>query len=332
MATRGRKAKPDAKTDSLLKALRFVALAQSNDGTIAQRHCILNGGWLAATDNVMTLGVKTADDLVACPQTKRFISALERCGEGVAITIEAGDRIRVASGALKVSIPCVESGAVALSWADPMIAPLDERFMAGLRTLGHLPKENGTQVYTASVLCRGGLMTATTGEVIIDYWHGLDTPPYWTLPAASIEALLKIDKKLVGFGFGGKSATFYFDDESWLRTQLFVDKWANTEKVFADSNSHEWHKLPPGFFDAVAHVEAFSETGFIRFETDRIVTVTEKQSDEAEIAMLGLPVGIKFRAKNLLLLRNIATHVAIGERVNYFQCGESARAAIASCR
>lgn len=331
MATvkRGRKPKEASKTDSLLKALRFIALAQSDVGTVLQRHCVIHSGWIAATNNVITLGVKVADDLSACPQTKRLIAALERCGDGVAIAQQDADRLRVVSGGLRVSVPCVPLADMHLVWADQLIAPLDSRFVDGLREIGPIANEKAGIVQYASVLCAGQSMAATTGEVIAEHWHGCETPPYWVLPAATVEALLKVDKQLTGFGFSGHSATFYFEDESWLRTQLYEDKWPNAEKVWASFNPNAMEAIPPTLFDAAATLLVFAEGGFAYLQEGKLL-LENQLTDAAEQDVPGLKAGPTVKLKNLLLLKHIAKSMGYskGDRAMFF-AGDKTRMALA---
>ena len=307
MATkRARKPKEPARTDILLKALRFVALAQSNEGTMLQRHCVIHSNWIAATDNVMTLGAKVPDDLTACPQTKRLIAALERCGDDVTITQQDADRLRIVSGGLRVSVPCVELADMALSWADPIAGPLDDRFLDACRAIGHIASETGATIQTGSIICTGQFVSATNNEVLAEYWHGLSTPDYWVLPAATVDALLKIDgKKLIGLGFSGRSATFHFDDESWLKTQLFEDKWKNTAQVWDGSNQTQSEPIPETFFDALATLGAFTDSGYVLLK-DGVIVNTNKLVDAAEIEVKGLKAGPSMKIRNGLLLKKIA--------------------------
>ena len=61
--------------------------------------------------------------------------------------------------------------------------------------------------------------------MLMEAWHGLDLPPNVPLPKQFVAALVKQKKNLTGFGFSRSSATFYFEDGCWLRTQLYSDEW-----------------------------------------------------------------------------------------------------------
>lgn len=325
MARPSKKAEAKKQTNSLLTALEFVVNAQRNIGTQLQTHCIVKDGWCVASDNVLTMGCKVPDDLNSCPQTARLIAALRRCSDTVSITQLDNDRISVKSGSLKVVVPCVDLQALAVLWADPLIAPLGEQFRIACGAISHLSTDGGTSVYLSSLLGRGQTLSATTGRVLIEYWHGFDTPPYWVLPKPAITALLKVTKPLVGLGFSGRSATFHFEDESWLKTQLFEDKWPNVDKLFETTIA----KTPVAseLFKAIDVIADFAQPGqHVRFKEEKIELMTV-DSEHAEYEVKGLKQGVCFNLKDLQQISKVAATLDYGKTVSMFT-GERLRGCI----
>jgi len=309
MATRARKsvkvAEEKKEANTLLQALEFVALAQKNIGTYIQTHCIVRDGWAVASGNALTMGCPVPDDLTSCPQTSRMIAALRRCGDTVSLTQIDADRISVKSGALRVVVPCVALESMIVSWADPPIAALGEPFRDACRAISHLAADGGVAVHLASLLGRGQTLTATTGRVVLEYWHGFDMPPYWVLPKPAVTALIKIAKPLVGFGFSGRSATFHFEDKSWLRTQLFEDKWPNVDKLFEQTSSNRT-PIPDTLFTSIDVLSDFAQPGaFVRFKDD-MIEVIAGETEKAEHAVSGLRGGLSFGLKDLQQISKLA--------------------------
>lgn len=298
MATRGRKAEPKQDPNPLLSALEFVANAQKNIGTQLQTHCIVRDGWCVASDNVLTMGCKVPSDLIACPQTARMIAALRRCQDTIAITQLDRDRLSIKSGKLRVVVPCVDLEGMAIVWADPMIAPLGGAFLDGCKAISHLAADGGTAVHLASLLGRGQTLTATTGRVLVEYWHGFDTPPYWVLPKPAMTALLKIAKPLVGLGFSGRSATFHFEDGSWLRTQLYEDRWPNGDSLFEVAPTTRTD-VATDLFTAVEVLAEFAQPGaHVRFK-DNSIELVGREIEQAEHEVKGLIGNVSFGLKDL---------------------------------
>jgi len=302
MATRPRK-KPASNSNSLLLALEFVANAQKNIGTQLQTHCIVKDGWCVASDNVLTMGCKVPDDLTACPQTARLIAALRRCADTVSLTQLDADRISVKSGPIRVVVPCVALDGMQVVWADPMIAPLGAAFLDACKAIQHLAADGGTAVHLASLLGRGQTLSATTGRVLVEYWHGFETPPYWVLPKPAVSALLRVTKPLIGFGYSGRSATFYFDDSSWLRTQLYEDKWPNVDALFSTESART--PVIETLFAAIDVMAEFAAPGaHARFKDDMIELIAP-QAEAAEHEVKGLRAGARFGVKDLQQISKI---------------------------
>lgn len=309
MATRARKsvkaAEEKKEANTLLQALEFVALAQKNIGTYIQTHCIVRDGWAVASDNALTMGCPVPDQLTSCPQTARMIAALRRCGDTVSLTQIDADRISVKSGALRVVVPCVAQDSMVVTWADPPIAPLGEPFRDACKAISHLAADGGVAVHLASLLGRGQTLTTTTGRVVLEYWHGFEMPPYWVLPKPAATALMKIAKPLVAFGFSGRSATFHFEDKSWLKTQLFEDKWPNVDKLFEQTTSKRT-AIPEGLFAALDVLADFAQPGaFVRLKDD-LIEVIASESEKAEHAVAGLRGGLSFGLKDLQQISKLA--------------------------
>ncbi len=328
MATRGRKSK-DKPTNQLLEALRFVALAQRDEGPSQHRHCRIKEGWIAASDGILTAGAKVDAELDACPQTRRLLAALERCGEGVAITQLDETRLSVKSGALRAVVPCIDPELIGFTWADPPIAPLTPAFLAGVKAIEHIASDTGPNVQSCSLLIAGPTISATNGQVLAEYWHGNELPPYFVIPKSAANVLNRCAKTPIGFGFNGRSATFHYDDGSWLKTQLFDDKWPNIAKVFEKEKPGNNVAIPAGLFDAMALIGDFSDCGQVEFCEGLLKTVNKEGAECAEHDVKDMLEGARFSIKNLELLKPIAKtlNVDLSCPAAYFY-GQNLRGAI----
>lgn len=297
--TRARASKKAASDSSnLLSAIKFISRVQKETGNVTETHCVLYQGWAVATNNIMTLGTKIVDELDACPQTTRLLQALARCGPEVAITQVDSSALSIKSGPLRVKVPCVTRDEMALTWADPVIAPMDKRFTDALLTIQHLANENADKVQFASILCRNFNVAATTGLVIAETWHGIETPPQWVLPKVACAVLTSIDKTLVGFGFSGRSATFHFEDGSWFKTQLYEDQWPNIDSVFAAAKHLK--PAPSKLFEALEIVTPLVEDNKIKFSNGALTN-----GDNLNYEVPDLKEGPYFNPRQLLSVAGI---------------------------
>jgi hypothetical protein len=150
---------------------------------------------------------------------------------------------------------------------------------------------------------------ATNGVSIVEAWHGIDLPPGLLMPKASALAIAKATKKLAGFGYSPNSATFWFEDGSFIKTQLFSERFPNYVSVIEGS---DYWTLPEAFFAAVAAIAPFTEEGKIYFRQGRLVSaVNEEIASTYQLA--GLPDNVGYSAKLLLFFQALITKVEFTE-------------------
>lgn len=310
---------------SLIAALKFVSVAQKKAGPTNVQFCHIAHNWAAAFDGVLTVAAPIEEDLAACVQTVQFIDALSKATDELSITQLGPNTLAVSSGVFRALVPCVGFDEVPITPPDPQCAVIDDRIKAALLAVAGLATDGAPNATFASVLLQGGSAVATNGHALLEYWHGIDLPPGMMIPKNSAVAIGKSSKTLTGFGFSQSSATFYFEDGSFIKTQLFGERYPAYEQVLNVEGLNPW-PVPPEFFKAVRAVESFSENGNIYFEDGAMLSKAYR--DEASTYKVeGLPERMGFNAKYLLLVEDAFKSAHFGNnKVIFF--GESMRGAI----
>lgn len=300
---RARRAKTTAVNPaaSLLAALKFVAVAQKKAGTVQQQFGVISGNWAAASNGVLTVATKVEEDLSACPHTYQLIDALSKVGEELAITQLSPTSLAVVSGAFRALIPCVGFGDVGITGPDERCAVIDDRIKAAFEAVLPLATDGAQHAHLAAVLLQSGSAVATNGHVLAEYWHGIDLPPM-LIPKASAVAILKAGKALTGFGYSGPSATFWFEDDSFIKTQLFAEQFPNYQPLFNCEGLNPW-PVPDEFYKAVRSIESFSRSGVVYFENGMLAS-NEQETEASTYKIEGLPEGMGFNAKLLLAVEH----------------------------
>jgi len=329
MAPKGKRAKATEKsslTTGLVKALEFISVAQKKEGSIYQTHCYMGGNRVVAFDGILAAGQHIEEDLLACPQTSLLISALSKCSDNLAITQLANDRLSIKSEKFKAIIPCVSREALHYVVPDAPCAVIDNRLRSGFEKLAPLVSDSAEHVLTSSFLLQANSMLATNRHVMVEFWHGIDLPPNIILPKACAVAICKTNKNLVQFGFSPNSVTFYFDDNSWIKSQLYSEAWPGTSKIF--KYHPDYAPIPERFFETLDIVKPFSESGNIYF-LENALSSHANAGEGASYEFEGLPNDLVFNQKYLELIKSYATHIDfIGENgISYFY-GENIRGAI----
>jgi len=295
---RRKKATP---ASGLLEAIKFIKPCQKKTGTVAQRHCCIRGNWMVATNEIVTIGTKIQEDLAVCPQTLQLEEALKQVADDLSITQLSEHNLSVVSGDLKAVIPCVGFDQISIPAPDENIAVIDDRLKVALSVLAPLVTEGAKKAELASALLQSGTAVATNGHAIVEFWHGLDLPPNVLLPKVAIKAIVGTKKALCGFGYSGHSATFWFEDDSFIKSQLYGEQYPNY-KTFFEDGEFEPFAIPVEFFKAVKTIEKFTKSGIVHFK-DSKVSSNELENEASTYSIPGLPDGFQFHSKHLLAVQ-----------------------------
>jgi hypothetical protein len=290
---------------NLLAALKFIAPAQSKEGMIYQTFSQIKNNTITAFDGKLAIGCKIEEDLTACPHTLQFIEALSRCGSELAINQLDAGRLSIKSGPFRAFVPCAADDDLIPVEPDPGLYSLDTRLTAALETVFPLADQKEHDIWASSVLIQSGSATASDGKILFQYWHGIEMPTC-VLPKDSVAAIVKAKKPPVKFGYSGKTLTIWFEDDSWIKTQLYDEEWPDLAELI-DVPCNPW-PVPDNFFKAVEAVAPFNKDGSVHFIPG---AVCSEHSDEigTKYDVIGLPPGKIFGAKYLLMLRDKATHI-----------------------
>lgn len=306
---RARKPKAEAQEPSaLLSALQFIAVAQNSEGLPFQTHCRIADGTLTGTNGGITAGTLVSDSLHACPHTATLITALSKCTESISITELDSGRLSVKSGKFRALVPCVPFSDIGVVEPDPPCANVTDALKTALLAVSCLVADNSSETLKSCVLLQANSAIATNRHVILEAWHGIDLPPNIQIPKASVLAICKTDKPLKMFGFSENSATFYYEDDSFVKTALFATQYPDLSRVLVNEDNAKPCPLPVGFYEALDKVAPFSTDGAVRFDKDLLKSHTEPDLG-ASIELEGLTEGLIFNVDYLKLIKPFAKRI-----------------------
>ena len=313
---------------NLINALKFISPAQRKAGTPNQTNCVFYGGFVTAFDGLLTIGHPVDEDINACPNTHGLLNALLKCGEKLSITQLDSGRLSIKSDKFKALVPCERFDVMPYAGPDVACAAIDDRLKAGFELVSPLANENAQRTSLAAILLQANTVVATNGHVLLEYWHGIDLPPNILLPKPAVKAIGNVGKKLTQFGFSGNSATFFFEDGSYIKSQLFDERYVDYASVL-DVAVNPW-PLPEDFYKAVDTLESFTENHLLYFGANGMRSHFD-ENEGASFEMSGLTAGLIFNAEYLQLVRKAFVNVDFQpDRAFFF--GENARGAIMGCR
>jgi hypothetical protein len=307
-------------TPSLLSALQFISAAQTDVGALYQTHCMIKDGWIKAFDGVLTIGAKVDIDLAACPHTLTFLDAVAKSGSNFAIVQLAPDKIAVKGpNGFRAFVSCLADPATLANIPpDANIAPVNGELVKALAAVHPVVSDKGERLVEKAILLRSGSALACDGKLAVECWHGLDLPSV-LLPKAAALALIKAGKEPVGFGVGKASVTFHFADESWIRTQLYIETYPAEQIDGILNEQYRPWPLPANFFEALKAIESFSEG--IAYFGENMLRTHNSGNVGATHELHGIPANVAYKIKYLLAAQSFMERVDFqGRKQNcYFQ-------------
>lgn len=285
---------------SLLQALEFVSCVSEKIGAPFETHVGLKNHWAIMFNGIVAAGAPIEEELYCYPHTQDLLTALSKCEGTFSLTQLDNRRLSIKSGKFKAIVDCLDPMLMQEAIPDPQIVGINNSFKEAVEAVGVLASENAQHVLTASVLMNGSTVISTNRTMLFEYWHGLDLPPNVPLPKEFVKALAKQKKNLTGYGFSGNSATFWFEDGCWLRTQLYADKWPDVSRIL-NREANLW-TIDPQFFNALDAVASFSEDGNVYSRLNLLCSHAD-EGVGATFECSGIPAGFVYPIKQLMILK-----------------------------
>lgn len=314
---RGRPKAKAAATNELLQSLLFVGSILKDQGSVNETHVLLSNGYAVAFNGIVASGCAIPNSLYCAPNYTLLVAALTKCGEeylieqsgtnGINENQTYPDKLKITSGKFKAIVPCFDPILINVTHIDPNIAPINDEFKIALAATGVLASESGEKIHTCSILMNGqSLISSENGVLIFEYWHGCNLPTNIAIPKSLVAPLTKATKKLVGFGCSNSTVTFYFEDNSWIRSQLFSEQWPDVGAILnVQSNPFD---TPKDLWEALNAVGPHSTDNLVYFDSGMLRS-HPNDSVGAAYEVKGLPKGPIFNIKQLQFMKDYAKQI-----------------------
>lgn len=295
----------------MLAALKFVKGAVSTkDYVPALTHFRISGHRVTGYNGKLSLSSPIPLDIECCPKAVPFVKAIEACEDVAQLALAQNGKLSVRSGKFRATIET-------LADEYPEVLPEGERvaidgaLLPALRLLYAFTSDDASRPWAAGILLDGNSAFATNNVVLCECWLGYHFPFMVNLPRTAVRELLRIGEEPVSLMLSGNSATFFFDGDRWMRTQLNSHVWPDAGHLLNNSTGHAC-PIPEGFFEAVAKVAPFcADAGLVHF-VDGCVSTGIDTTDATSVHVDGLAESGAYNAKMLSLLDGVATSVAFG--------------------
>lgn len=249
-------------TDTLLAAVEFCKPGYREGGETYSTHASINFGWLSTYSGIVQYGIQVDTPMTAFPNYSLFLSALRAAkGDTVQLSQISPERLAIKGKGFRTVVPCLADQTLVPRHApDNPVGGLDSRIREGFEMMRQVARKTGETVMSSAVKMFPNYMVACDNRMVAMFWHGHNFPEL-VVPADFIEAVLRVPKAIMSFGFTpDQSLTFWFEDNSFIRTQLYAEGYPDVNSVIP-SDWSGLQPIPEAFFPAIEKIEPFIGKG-----------------------------------------------------------------------
>lgn len=288
----------------MLDAIRFTRGAVAKKDYVAElTHFHIEAGRITGFNGIMGLSAPIDLDITARPKATVFANAVAKCEGTISMHMTAAGRMSVKSGKFRALVDCLPDDGVTITPAVPEGTDIDvgPAFMQAIRAIEKYQGIDASRPWAMGVLFTNQSVMATNNVIFVEYWHGHQFPFDMNIPSVAVKELLRINEDPIRVTATEHSATFHFEGERWLKTQLVAQPWPEQAKGLLD-RAFDYEDVPPDLWEALQTIKPFLDKDErIHFKDGGIST---SPTDElgAHFEVEGIKEGPCFSFKVLQLL------------------------------
>lgn len=302
-----------------MDGLRFVkgAVAKKDIVPVLTHFSIANGR-ITGSNGVITMSAPVDLEFTAQPNAKDLVAALAAAegttGEAYKLTKVNDGKLLLQAGGLRVRIKCSED-------VFPDVMPSGDAYetpalLSSFRLVAPYIAVDASRDWACGILVNQGTSNATNNIVLVQHWHGLTHIPTINVPTVAVRELLRLKEEATHVQVGDGNATFHFEGERWLRTQLYPTDWPNVDKVLQAPHDVGTEQVPPELLVALDKISSFLTERTVHFlydENNKTAVLGDAPSlpaCEATVDVPPVPPGLAYDASQLSLALGIAKTIA----------------------
>lgn len=294
---------------SIATALKFARGAVSKKEFVpALTHFQIAHGRVTGYNGSLSLSAPIDLDIDCCPKAAPFANAVEACEETAQLHLTPAGKLSIRSGKFRALLDCLPLEAFPVVMPEGQPVAIDGELLPALRRLYDFTAEDASRPWAAGILLDGGSAYASNNIVLIEYWLGYHFPFRVNVPRATIQEMLRIGEEPVGLQLTGNSATFHYEGDRWLRTQLNSIEWPDVAGLLDRATGSEDAPLvPEDLFTALETLTPFvGDTGQLYFSSGLLCTSLDGEGASVEI---GDVPDCSYNVKMLKLLQPVAERI-----------------------
>lgn len=292
----------------LVDTLNFIKGAVAKkDFVPVLTHVHIKDGYIQSYNGMVTLCSPIELALDCTPRADKFIKAIQTCKDTIQMSITPTGRLSIKSKGFKTLIECSQEPFPSIELAGERLPLPGEGFIAALKALEPLIAEDASRPWARGILFDGKTASATNNIIVAQLWLDFKFPTRINLPHAAVNELIRLKQEPIEMIVTENHVTFIYENERWLRSQLYSTKWPDLDGFFKNRVEGKAQPVPEGFYDSLREVAPFVDALYRVHISDGKVA----SSSDMDLATTSEVPNLRgegiYNVTQLLLLEGIAT-------------------------
>lgn len=250
--------------------------------TLTHYCCLPNE--LIGGDGRFFVGVPCETGLNALLPAVSVDALIKRLPEDFKVEQDA-ERVTFKSGRYRGSVKFLSTLEYTSSKPEGQRVPVDPAFLAVLEDMRPFVGLDSIHAWSCGVCIRNRRMYATNNRCLVrsaGVEIDLKIADDVIVPVWAIDFLLSVSNKLTGISATSNSMSFFWDDGSWMRTQLFDGKFPDNCDTIIESAGEPTTRVTSEWREAMLFVQALGENS-VRVERNVITGRTEQMDVTVDV-------------------------------------------------
>lgn len=242
----------------MLESLNFVKGAVAKKDLVpAMTHFHIAGGRIQSYNGKISLSAPIALDVDCCPKADPFVRAIEACTETAQLHLTPSGKLAIRSGKFRAHIDSVPEDLFPELAPEGEIVPVDGELLPALAYLYELVGEDASRPWATGILLDGASAFATNNVALAECWLGYNFPFKVVIPKYTIKEMIRIGEEPTQVQLTANSATFHYEGDRWLRTQLMSNDWPNIREMLDQAAPDNASPISAEFWQALGTLRPF---------------------------------------------------------------------------
>ena len=242
----------------MLQSLKFcIGSVAKKDFVVDLKHFAIESGRVRGFNGMLALSTPIPFDIDCKPNAEQLIKAVSNCADTIQLSMTKAGRLSVKSGNYKAFIDCVDGESAHVDPEGEIVEFDGSLLLAGLKSVSPFIGTDASRPWANGVLVKGQSLFATNNVILVEYWLPSAFPIVVNIPRSAVREILRINEYPTHAQITETSLTFHYENERWLRTQLYDTKWPDLSKII----HRESTQLPfdTKIFEGLQAIKAFAD-------------------------------------------------------------------------